>query len=152
TPRGANGLPGWPVLLALTDREEVLEQEPNDSPAAANLIPIPGGVTGRLQKKGDIDCYRFTGKKGQRLLIDVQTQEWHSPTLTYLVLRDPKGPELAKSNPQAAPPLDQRLDYTPSADGDYVVEVQHLFGQGGPAESYHMSVAPYQAGFGLALA
>ena len=41
-PRGANGLYGWPVMLALSDLDEQLEKEPNDDPGKANRIAVPG--------------------------------------------------------------------------------------------------------------
>jgi hypothetical protein len=147
TPRGANGLSGWPVALAASDLDEVVEQEPNDDPAKATRVPIPGGVTGRFEKKGDVDHYVFAAKKGQRLLIEAQTFELYSPTDVYMVLQDAKGGQLAATNP-AQPP---RLDFTAPADGDFVLRVEHLNFWGGPSESYRITFAPPQPGFALAL-
>src|SRR5581483_8255667 len=48
TPKGANGLHGWPVPLGISDHEELVEQEPNNEPAQANRVPVPGGITGRF--------------------------------------------------------------------------------------------------------
>jgi hypothetical protein len=151
-PKGANGLHGWPVALAVSDHEELLEQEPNNDPAKANRIPVPGGVTGRFQQSDDLDCYAFTAKKGQKLLIQAHTLERYSPTLVYMVLKDAKKAELAKTNPQLAPPADQRLEFTAPADGDYVLEVQHLNLLGGPSEAYHLTITPSVPGFELSLA
>lgn len=148
TPKGANGLHGWPVSLALSDVDEVLEQEPNNEPAKANRVPVPGAVTGRFAEKGDLDHYVFTAKKGQRLILDAQTHDLHSPAEVYLVLRDAKGAQLQASNPAAAP----RLDFTPAADGDYTLAVEHLHYWGGPDETYRISFMPYEPGFDLAVA
>src|SRR5262249_49629036 len=151
-PRAANGLHGWPVTLAVSDHPELVEQEPNDVPAEANRIPVPGGVTGRFEKSNDLDYFVFAAKKGQKLLLEAHTLEHNSPTLVYLVVKDGKGKaELAKSNPQLAPPADQRVDFTPPADGDYLVEVQHLNYQGGPSEAYRLTVTPGTPGFELSL-
>jgi hypothetical protein len=147
TPRGATGLPGWPVALAVSDVDEVGEQEPNNDPAHANRIPVPGGVTGRFQEKGDIDHYVFAAKKGQRLIIEATTLELNSPTEVFMTLKDAKGNQVAAMNPMAAP----RLDYSPPADGDYTLVVEHLHYWGGPAESYHITVKPYEPGFALDL-
>ncbi len=68
-PRGPNGLTGWPVSLAVSDIDEVVEQEPNDQPARATRVPVPGGVTGRFQTPGDLDHYVFALKKGSRCII-----------------------------------------------------------------------------------
>jgi hypothetical protein len=146
-PRGTNGLAGWPVALAVSDVDEVVEQEPNDDPAHATRISVPGGVTGRFQTKGDVDHYVFAAKKGQRLAIEATTQELFSPTEVYMTLKDAKGAQLAAMNPMAAP----RLDFTAPADGDYTLVVEHLYYWGGPTESYHVTIKPYEPGFALDL-
>ncbi|HLN30573.1 MAG TPA: hypothetical protein VK395_22705 [Gemmataceae bacterium] len=147
TPKGANGLYGWPVSLALSNHEELEEQEPNNDPAHANRLPVPGGITGRFQEGGDIDHYVFAGKKGQRYLIEAKTQELYSPTEVYLVLKDAKGAQLAASNPMAG----QRIDFTAPADGDFVLSVEHLLYASGPSETYRVTVTPHEPGFELSL-
>jgi hypothetical protein len=147
TPKGAGGLYGWPVPLAVSDLDEVLEKEPNNEPAKANRIALPCGVTGRFAEKGDIDHFVFAAKKGQRVVIEARTHEYYSPTEVYMVLRDAKGAQVAASNPQVAP----RLDFTAAADGDYTLAVEHLHYWGGPAESYHLTVAPYAPDFDLSI-
>ncbi len=145
-PKGPGTLHGWPVALAVSDHDELVEQEPNNEPAKANRVPVPGGITGRFQQSDDTDCYVFTAKKGQKLLLDVQTLELSSPSLVFLVLKNGKtNAELAKSNPQAQPPTDQRLEFTAPDDGDYVLEVQHLNFAGGPSELYHLTIQPAAA-------
>lgn len=146
-PRGGNGLHGWPVALAASDLEEVQEQEPNNEPAKANRVPVPCGITGRFQEKGDVDHYVFAAKKGQRWIIQAQTHEYHSPTDVYMTLKNAAGAQLAVSNPAQEP----RLDYTAPADGDLVLAVEHLNYWGGPDETYHLTITPYQPGFDLAL-
>src|SRR5262249_44356676 len=98
-PKGAGGLHGWPVALALSDVNEVTEQEPNNEPAKATRVQLPCGVSGRFLEKGDVDHYVFAAKKGQRITVEAQTLEWFSPTEVYMVLKDAKGAQLAASNP-----------------------------------------------------
>lgn len=151
-PRGANGLHGWPVALAVSAHEELVEQEPNNEPGKANRVPVPGGITGRFEQSDDTDYYLFAGKKGQKLLIEAHTLELYSPTLVYLAVKSAKTKgELAKSNPQSAPPADQRIEFTPPEDGDYLLEVQHLNFLGGPNEAYRVTVAPSAPSFDLTL-
>jgi hypothetical protein len=151
-PRAPSGLTGAPVALAISDHDELVETEPNNEAAKANRIPVPGGITGRFQQSDDTDCYVFTAKKGQKLQIAAHTLELYSPTLVYMVLKDAKtGADVAKNNPQAAAPADQRIEFTSAADGDYVLEVQHLTYAGGPSEVYRITVAPVVPGFDLVL-
>lgn len=151
-PKGSSGLHGWPVALAVSDLDESVEQEPNNEPAKGNRLTVPGGITGRFQQSDDTDCYLFAAKKGQKLLIEAQTLELYSPTLVYLVLKNAKtGAELAKSNPQAPPPADQRIEFTAAEDGDYLLEVQHLNFLGGPSEVYHLTITPSQPAYDVSL-
>jgi hypothetical protein len=153
-PRRPNSPAGWPVALLVSDLEEKVEQEPNDELAKANRLVVPGAITGRLDKSGDKDFYVFTAKKGDKLLIQAHTIELYSPTLVYFVVKNAKGNELAKTNPDAAPPLDQRLEFTVPDNGDYFVEVQHLNFEGGPgpSEAYRLTVTPSVPSFDLTLA
>ena len=151
-PKGASGLHGWPVALAVSDRDELVEAEPNNAPAKANRLMVPGGITGRFQVSDDTDCYVFTAKKGQKLLVEAQTLELYSPSLIYMQLKNAKTlAVLAQTNPAAPPPGDQRFEFTAGEDGDVILEVHHLNYVGGPSETYHISVTPSVAGFDLVL-
>src|SRR5262249_17414135 len=112
-PRGSNGLMGWAVPVALSNFEELVEQEPNNEPAKANRIPVPGGVSGRIQERGDVDHFVFAAKKGQRYIIEAQSHELGSPAEIFLALKDAKGNQVAAMNPATDP----RIDYTAAADG-----------------------------------
>jgi hypothetical protein len=152
TPRGANGLYGWPVQLAVSDYPELIEKNADNEPAGANRIPVPGGITGRFEKSNELDYYLFPAKKSQRLLMQAHTLEQHSPTLVYLVVKDARGKaELARSDPQLVPPDDQRIQFTAPADGDFLIEAQHLNYLGGPSEVYRLTVTPGVPTFELGL-
>jgi hypothetical protein len=147
-PKGPNGLYGWPVTLAVSNLEEVLEKKPNNEPAKATRIPVPGAVSACLQVKGERDHFVFTAKKGQRYILDAQTLELNSPAEVYMALNDSKGAKLQSTNPMAAP----RLDFTATADGDYILAVEHLHLWGGPSETYRVTITPYEPGFDLSVA
>jgi hypothetical protein len=147
-PRAANGLHGWPVNLAISDLDETLEKEPNNEAAKANRIPVPGAVTARFEQKGDADSFVFALKKGVRYLVSAHTHEFGSPTEVYMTLRDGKGTQLQASNPTTTP----RLDFTPPADGDFTLHVEHLHLWGGPDEVYRVTVTPFEPGFEMTVA
>jgi hypothetical protein len=147
SPRGANGLYGWPVSLAVSDLDEAMEQEPNNEPAKATRVAVPGAVTGRFEQKGDLDYYVFAAKKGTRYIIDGQTHDLNSPTELYMTLRDAKNNQIQATDPMKDP----RLDFTAPEDADYFVTVEHLQYWFGPNEVYRLTFAPYQPGFDLSL-
>jgi hypothetical protein len=146
-PRGTNGLHGWPVTLAVSDLDEAMEVEPNNVPAKANRINVPGAITGRFEVADDVDQFVFAAKKGKRYIIEAHTAEHLSPTDVYMVLRDAKGTQLQATNPAAA----ARFDFTAPADGDYFIVVEHLHSWGGPDEVYRLTVTPYEHSFTLSV-
>ncbi|QDU23073.1 hypothetical protein [Urbifossiella limnaea] len=138
-PKRAGGPSGWPVPVMVSRNPEGVEAEPNNEPAKANPLPVPGGVSAKFGSKGDTDHFKIAGKKGQKLVIAALTYEVNAPTEVLVRVLDAKGAELAKSNPAAVP---TRFEFTPPADGDYVVACEHLNYLFGPNEVYHLSVVP----------
>lgn len=136
TPKGP-GVSGWPVAVIASDLEELVETEPNNELAKANRLPVPCGMTARFLEKGDTDHFVFAAKKGAKYAIVAATYEVLSPAEVYLILKDAKGAELAKSNPANSP---ARIDFTAPADGDFTIYAEHLNYAHGPTEVYHLSV------------
>lgn len=140
---------GWPLPVLLSDNPETTEQEPNDEPAKANKLPVPGGVSARFDKAKDVDHFAITGKKGQKLIISVLTFEVNSPAEVLVRVLDAKGAQVAASNP--ATPTN-RFEFTPPADGDFVLACEHQNFLHGPNEVYYLSVVPSAPDFNVAVA
>jgi hypothetical protein len=140
---------GWPVPVLLTDYPQITEQEPNDEPAKANKLPVPGGVSAKFDKVKDVDHFTITGKKGQKLVVSVMTFEVNSPAEVLVRVLDAKGAQVAANNPAA--PVN-RFEFTPAADGDYVIACEHQNFLHGPNEVYHLSVVPAGPDLAVALA
>ncbi|MCS6866892.1 MAG: hypothetical protein RMJ56_13655 [Gemmataceae bacterium] len=147
--REPQGLPGWPVLVRISEWPELTEQEPNDQPDQANPLPVPGGVSAKFDKPKDVDHFRIRAKKGEKLVVNVLTYEVNSPAEVFVRVLDAKGMPVATSNPAAA---NNRFEFTPAADGDYVLACEHLNYLHGPHEIYHLAITPARADFTLALA
>lgn len=141
------GSAAWPVPLLISDDEQRAEQEPNDDPKTANELPFPGGVTGRFDRRRDIDCFAVMLKGGARVRIAATTAELLSPADVLLTLRDPAGKEIAASDPRQVATW---IDVTPPADGRYVITVEHLTRFHGPEQVYHVGIGPHP-GFTLTL-
>jgi hypothetical protein len=148
-PKRPSGVSGWPVPVLLSDWPELVEQEPNDEPMKANKLPVPGGISARFDKPKDVDHFAIVGKKGQKLVAAAQTFEINSPSEVLIRVLDAKGSEIARSNPalQAA-----RVEFTPAADGEYVLACEHLNYLAGPNEIYHLTVQPVTPDFDILLA
>ena len=148
-PRSPNGLAGWPVSIPLSEVDELVEQEPNNQPQQAQRLPIPCGVTGRFLERKDIDHYSFSAKKGQKLSLTVQTAAIGSAADVFMIVRNAKGAELARSDPNRQP---TRIELTVPEDGDYTVALEHLNYLFGPLETYRLLIEPAGQSFEVQLA
>ena len=142
-PKGPGGS-GWPVPVLASNIREIVEVEPNNDIAKAQRIELPVGITGRFLDKSDLDCFVFAGKKGVKYAMTAETYEINSPAEVFLVVKDAKGAELARSNPAATP---ARIDFTAPADGDFVIVAEHLNYAHGPVELYHLIVEQSEPDF-----
>jgi mono/diheme cytochrome c family protein len=74
---------------------ELVESEPNDDLSAAPLLPVPGGISGRISTSGeqtaDVDHVAFEAKQGDRLTIEVRARRLGSPLDSMLEILHPDG-------------------------------------------------------------
>ena len=113
-----------------------LEREPNDTPAAAQLLSLPVSLHGYLWPKRDVDCFRFhvppdhapvsitlTGPRGMELLL--RLYELHGDRAEVI------GSSAALS-----------LVSVPLKEGDYAVEVSSPRKDASATEAYELHVSP----------
>lgn len=96
-------------------------------PAAAQSIGIGGSVEGALREddgKGvggaTADTYSFPGREGQRIRIDMSSDEFD----TYLELFDGNRTSLAQDDDGAPEGTNSRLTFTLPASGTYFIEAR----------------------------
>jgi hypothetical protein len=96
---------GFSVLVSPT--ADVLEQEPNDAPAQATAMTVPGTASGRIwspkpgEPEADVDLYRFTAKAGEPWIIETQGSRRGSPIDTKIeVLYGEKHPAAGQPVPR----------------------------------------------------
>ena len=82
------------VPFAVDALPECLEA-PENSPTNAQPVELPVVVNGRLEAPGDVDCYRFEGRAGERLVAEVLARRLDSPLDSFLKLTDAAGRQLA---------------------------------------------------------
>ncbi|MDI1326738.1 MAG: PPC domain-containing protein [Brevundimonas sp.] len=96
-------------------------------PAPTQAIEIGATVQGELTASDGksesgraADAYRFAGREGQRVRIDMSSSDFD----TYLQLFDDNRVSLAEDDDGAAEGTDSRLTFTLSRTGDYIVEAR----------------------------
>ncbi len=154
------------------------KKEPNNNPRNGQNITPPVVINGRIDKPGDTDCYVFTAKKGDRLVLDVMARRLDSPLDAKIRIgpqklfteaaaaAETKALAAGKPKPRRNQPpfsddvkderyglvthhADPRIDFTAPADGEYNVFIEDTQDQGGPEYAYRLRVAPPQPDFEL---
>ncbi len=139
TPNGVSN----PQNFIVGNLREIKEQEPNTTPAEANMLELPVTVNGTVSSIDDIDMYRFKLRKGARLICDINAQRMGSPLDSYIELFDPSGTEVVKSGDGNG--LDSFIDYTTEQEGEYTLYLRDIRYQGGGNYLYRLSIGelPY---------
>ncbi|MFO0877981.1 MAG: PPC domain-containing protein [Gemmataceae bacterium] len=131
---------------------EVLETEPNNSPTTSQEVRLPVVINARMDPAADVDCFRFTGRAGQKIVAAVLAQRMDTLLRgrrlggfldTTLELLDARNRVLATAEDTVG--LDPVLRHTLPADGQYVLRVQVVFFKGAPSAVYRLTVGeiPY---------
>jgi hypothetical protein len=88
------------VRVAVGEHPEVMEAEtPNDTPAAAQAVPFPCTVNGRISGDAgaDVDCYRFGARNGQPLVLEVAARRFGSPLDSIIEVLDRNGKKVERA-------------------------------------------------------
>ncbi len=143
-----NGQSSTMVLTAVSLLPNTIEPEPDISPEAASVVAAPVAINGQFQAPGDRDAYRFSAKKDQKFVLRGISRTLGSPSYLLMRIRDEKGATLAEAG--AANPV-EALAWTAPTDGDYQLEVEELFQNGGPGHAYRLEFEFDAPRFSLAL-
>jgi hypothetical protein len=84
---GPNGVSN-PMLLTYAKAPVVIENDDNDTPDKAQVVPVPCEIAGKIDKMRDRDWYAFDAKKGDVLMIEVLSHRLGAPTDMYFILRN----------------------------------------------------------------
>jgi hypothetical protein len=134
------------IPLVVTPLPVVLED--GDAPAEpdrAQVLALPGALSGRLGAAGDSDAYRFEAAKGQIYAFEVIARRAGAATDAVLRLLNDKGSTLAEMDDTFG--KDPRLEWTAPADGHYEVVVRDLHDRGGIEFGYVLTAEPARPDF-----
>jgi hypothetical protein len=132
-----------PLHISVGQYPEIPEKEPNNTPETAQEVSLPATLVGKIEGGGDVDCFRFTGAKGQQFVFDVHAARSGSSLDAVLSILNANGRELAtKIEFHAGDPT---LLFEVPADGQYVFSIRDLQYRGGGDFGYRIDagVIPY---------
>ena len=136
------GITPTPVPFRAFDEGNILETEPNNELRNANVAELPLALNGRIQTKGDVDCFKFTAKKGQVWEIECYARRIGSPMDSVVTIyKDDKNKTLIAGNDDARG-QDSYFRWQVPEDGTYYIRITDHLGQGGDAYVYRVEMSP----------
>ncbi|MBM4072219.1 MAG: hypothetical protein FJ271_25325 [Planctomycetes bacterium] len=127
-----------PRAFFVSNRAEQLEREPNDTFERAQEAALDMVLNGQIQKAGDVDCYRFTAKAGQRVVLECFAKRIDSQLRAVLEVYDADGKRLAANRGYAD--VDPLVDFLAPADGTYFAKVFDLSFLGSVSCFYRLDI------------
>jgi len=133
---------------------EEVEKKDNNTFDTAQVITLPSTVCGICEKTEDLDCFKFTGKKGQEITLQVYaqrvTEAIHTMQTSGVYLMDSiltlYGPQkqIVAQNDNFVK-SDSLITYKLPADGEYVFEIRdaRYVGTGKYAYCIEVSDTPF---------
>ncbi|GIW87843.1 MAG: hypothetical protein KatS3mg108_2167 [Isosphaeraceae bacterium] len=128
-----------PFLLAVGQLPNVAETEPNNLPDQATPVAMPAVVEAACAGN-DVDFFRFSGVKGQTVLIDAQCARIASGVDPQLRLTTRAGRLVASADDSAGFGTDARLLVELPEDGDYLVEFSDTKYAAGGRANYRLTI------------
>lgn len=134
-----------PRAIAVGDRPEVNEKEPNNDVPEAQKVEVGTTINGVFTNGTDVDYTLFTGTKGQRIIIGCRTTSIDSkarPMIEVFAAADGRKLAINRNYKDG----DAVTDVVLPADGDYLVRLFEFTYQQGSADHFYrltISTAPW---------
>jgi hypothetical protein len=131
------------IPFRLNDLPNVIEVEPNGNHQQATRVPgLPAALNGVVSKPGEVDHFRFTGKKGQTFDVHCYARRLGSPLDSVMTIALFGGGAIIGNDDAVGP--DSYFRFTAPEDKEYVLSVTDHLGQGGPSYFYRVEFTPVQ--------
>jgi hypothetical protein len=143
------------VPVVVSNLPEVLESAGEHGSASKALpVAVPSGICGRLENEGEVDCYSFAAKAGEKFAFQILARELQSALDPVIRISNDKGQLLLENDDfrdRFVHPDSRIESWAAPANGRYVVEVKDVHLRGGPAFVYHLQITRPEPTFTLEL-
>jgi len=119
-------------------------------------MELPSTVHGVILTPEDTDKFKFMGKEGEEIVIEVKARRINSPLDALVRLTDSSGKVLewnddfpARNTGLLTHHADSRMQTKLPGDGQYGVQISDTQGHGGEAYVYSLYIGPKRPGFEL---
>ncbi|HEY7427302.1 MAG TPA: PPC domain-containing protein [Gemmataceae bacterium] len=141
------------VPLVVSRLPEVTEAEgEHATPAKAQPIAVPCGISGCIAKEDEGDCYSFEAKAGEHFTIAVSARAYQSTLDSLMRIVNDKGQTLIENDDARDRYVhaDSRIEnWAAPAAGRYTIEVRDLHGRGGENFIYFLKIVRGEPRFDL---
>ncbi len=148
---------------AVDSLSEVNESGYNDGIRDAQSINVPVIVNGRIEKSGDVDVFRFSGKAGEEIVAEVFSRRLNSPLDSVLKLTDSAGKVVQLNDDYVIKDsylhkdivglvthhADSYLTAKLPSDGNYYVHISDSQSHGSASHAYRLRISRPQPDFAL---
>jgi hypothetical protein len=152
-----------PVTYAVDTLPGCLEAESNDTIRTAQRIALPKIINGRIDRSGDIDVFRISGRAGDEVAAEIYARRLNSPLDSLLRLTDAAGNVLELNDDYVLKEshlhknmagllthhADSYLLAKLPKDGTYYVHLADSQNHGGDAYGYRLRISAPQKDFSL---
>lgn len=144
-----NGIAPSENPFRLFEHGNVLEVEPNNAVAQATPAQLPLAFNGIIGEPGDIDFFRFAGKKGETFEIECYARRIRTGLDPVMVVYRADGAGLASNDDSRGP--DSYFRFQIPEDGEYLVSVTDHLGRGAEDFVYRIEFTPVKASLSLGI-
>ncbi len=144
------------VPFEVDELPEAMDQEPNNDVASAQRLEPPCIVNGRIDEPGDWDVFRFDGRVGGQVTLEVVARRLNSPLDSLLKLTDADGKQVAinddtedKGSGLITHHADSQLQVRLPHTGAYFIHVGDTQKKGGKGYAYRLRVSALRPDFDL---
>jgi hypothetical protein len=151
------------ISYAVDTLGECMETEANDGIKDAQRIELPKIVNGRIDKSGDVDVFRFEGRAGDEVVVEVMARRLNSPLDSLVRVTDAAGSVVQWNDDHVSMEsylhkdviglvthhADSYLMTELPQDGTYYVHLADAQQHGGDAYGYRLRISAPQGDFAL---
>ncbi len=132
------------TLLLRDELSAVAEKEENGGFDTAQPVTVPCAIEGTIKGERDVDVFKFDGKKGDNLTVELQAKRFGSPVEGFLTVFDADRKIIASADEAKGSP-DPVLTVTLPRDGTYFITLIDANDLGGANFGYRLVVRQEKA-------
>lgn len=156
TPLTLGEVPIGPAPVVVSRLPEMIEADAdNHSPPQAQPIAAPAGISGCIERAGDIDCFAIDVRQGERYTFEIIARRRQSALDPILMLLNDQGATVAESDDMSVGRhnhADSLIEnWTAPSTGRFVLQLRDMHERGGAEYVYMLRVVRSEPYFSLEL-